>query len=412
MEHPNHHLTCHLDPLLILTFHLQEQPKPRSWLNGEEAWAQARREVETRRARKKEEEGKQAEEAMRRKERGESMAGREEWSRKLDRQTAEDWAFQVLLKERLKKQDEEDDMRNVVEEREEVRRLEIIRKDEERKAAVEEMRGRSEQGNRARKEKEEAKFQLSINQGGVREENRKEAEEEEREKELERRRKAEVRQGLGALLRSQIGGEEGKRMKEKEERELVEGKERKRQEELVVAGRVEKMRKERECGEEKAGFLVARRGFHEQRVRGARQEAIATIGVNRRVEDVIQELEEQRAGQRQKTAGEVARVLELQMEEKLSLRKKEAASDWLEQEERLVSEKRVKEEEVLEARQGRERRAEYRVEVLAQQTEDRRRKEEVKRRVETEDAVVAQYYRRLAAIDAREMAVPLPSFDV
>ena len=368
--------------------------------------------METRRAKKKEEEGMQVEEAMRRRERGESMAGREEWSRKLDRQTAEDWAFQVILKERLRKQDKEDEMRNVVEEREELKRLEAIRRVEERKAAVEEMRGRSQQGNRARKEKGEANFQLSINQGGVREDNRKVAEEEEREKELERRRHVEVRQGLGALLRGQIGSEEEKRRKEKEERELVEGKERKRQEELVVVGSVEKVRKERECGEEKAGFLVARGGFHAERVSGARHDAIAAIGVNRRVEDVIQEREEQRVVQRQRTAGEVARVLEQQMEEKLSLRKKEEAADLQEQEQRLVSEKSVKVEEVQEAREGREKRAEYRVEVLAQQEEDRRRKEEVRRMVETEDTVVAQYYRRLAAIDAREMAVPLPAFNL
>ena len=41
-----------------------------------------------------------------------------------DRQAAEDWAYQVLLKERLRKQEGEEDMRRIMDEREEVRRNE------------------------------------------------------------------------------------------------------------------------------------------------------------------------------------------------------------------------------------------------------------------------------------------------
>ena len=74
---------------------------PRSWLSDDTAWAEARREVEERRQRKRTEEQKLVEEAVRRRERQESMAGREERSRQLDRQAAEDWAYQVILKERL-----------------------------------------------------------------------------------------------------------------------------------------------------------------------------------------------------------------------------------------------------------------------------------------------------------------------
>ena len=55
---------------------------------------------------------------------------KEERSRQLDRKAAEDWAYQVIRKERLRKQEGDEDRRRIVDEREEVRRNEETRKEE------------------------------------------------------------------------------------------------------------------------------------------------------------------------------------------------------------------------------------------------------------------------------------------
>ena len=80
----------------------------------------------------------------------------------------------------------------------------------------------------------------------------------------------------------------------------------------------------------------------------------------------------------------------------------------LEQEERLVSEARVKEMEREEVREEQMRRSRYGQSVLSQREEDVKRREEERRRRAEEDKMVERHFRKLDAVDAREVAVPLP----
>ena len=396
------------DAEYILRVNHQEREKPRPWLSDETSWLEARREVEERRQRKRAEEQKVVEDKVRKREREESMAGKEEWSRQLDRKAAEDWAYQVILKERLRKQEEDDERRRIIDERGEVMRNEQARKEAARAAAEEEMRERAQVGNLARRRREQEKIEREAEQREQRVKQDRESAKEKEEKENLKRSQYEERQGMGALLRSQMKRQEDRRREKEEERQLEELRERRRLGELVLADKVERERREKEKQEEKHKFLNTRMGLHEARLKRAREEAMAFFEEGRKLESVVVENEEKREKQKAAAFKDIEKVLLEQMGEKLKVKTSQDSLAVLEQEERLVAEARVKEMEMEEVREDQRQRARYGEAVLSQREADVKRREEERRRKAEEDKMMERHFRKLDAIDAREVAVPLP----
>ena len=261
-------------------------------------------------------------------------------------------------------------------------------------------------GNLARERRGQERIEKEAQQREERVRQMRESVRESEEKEEVRRRQGEARQGMGALLRSQIRREEEERRAREEERKMEESRERRRLEELVLADKVEVERREKELQEEKDRFLRTRMGLHEARLKGAREEAASFFREGRQLEIVVKENEEEK-----RKAGsfkDIERVLLEQMAEKLKVKTKQDSLAKLEQEERLVLEARVKEMEREEGREEQMRRSCYGQSVLSQREEEVKRREEERRRRAEEDKMVERHFRKLDAVDAREVAVPLP----
>ena len=300
-----------------------EEARPRPWLQGEEAWARARREVEERRERRSREEQAMAEEARRRLGREESEAVREARSRELDRRAAEDWAYQVLLREKVKREEREEDLRRVQGERRQLAMEEEVMKREERERAVLEIEERARQGNRARREREEALVRRRMEQGEERVGHQREHMEEEKEKAEKKRIEEKRKLELGSSLRRQMLGEEARRMREAEVRESEEGRERRRRVELGGAGGREREEDKVRERQERDDFCSAREGLGRMQLRGLRDEARAFIEDSRRVEEILVEREEERERRVQEGVAGMVAVLQGQVEEKVLRGRKE-----------------------------------------------------------------------------------------
>ena len=227
-------------------------------------------------------------------------------------------------------------------------------------------------GNLARERREQERIEKEKQQRDERVRQKRESMKELEEKEEVRRRQSEARQGMGALLRSQIRREEEERRAREEERKMEESRERRRLEELVLADKVEVERREKELQEEKDRFLLTRMGLHEARLKGAREEAVSFFREGRKLESVVNKNEEEKEKQKAATFKDIERTLLEQMGEKLKLKTKQDSLARLEQEERLVSEARVKEMEREEVREEQMRRSRYGQSVLSQKEEDTR----------------------------------------
>ena len=209
-------------------------------------------------------------------------------------------------------------------------------------------------------------------------------------------------------MRSQMRREDEKKRRREEERKLEEARERRRLEQLVLADKVEVERREKKMQEEKERFLHTRIGLHEARLKGAREDAVSFFKESRKLESVAMQNEEKKEEQKAATYKDIERVLLEQMGQKLKAKTKQDSLARLEQEERLVNEARVKEMEREEVREEQMRKARYGESVLSQREEDTKRREEETRKRMEEDKMIERHFRKLDAVDAREVAVPLP----